>query len=307
MNPRASARLPAPRVRFGQDFLPRLGQLRRVLQGVRERREGGGRAQLSGVGAEFRGFRPYRPGEDLRMLDWCLLARTGRPFVRVSRREASEDWAVLVDTSASMGVGGPLLEARPAAHREVRGKLQLAAEVATGICALGVGEGAAIELVLSSGSSERLCVRRAHGVKDWMRRFEATEAAGDVGLARAVAEPARVRKAGAVFLIGDFLDIEALDVLRFQRRGRQLFCVQVLAPFEILSPQGLGDGGIEWIDAEGSQHRKVGLDSKTGEAYDRLISARLETMRAVCARHGIAYGVWSSEVAFEDVIGELFR
>lgn len=307
MNTRASARLPAPRVRFGQDFLPRLGQLRRALRGVRERREGGGRARLSGAGTEFLGFRPYRPGEDLRMLDWCLLARTGRPFVRVSQREASEDWAVVVDTSASMGVGGRPSETRPGAHREVRGKLQLAAEVATGICAMGVGEGAAVELVLSSDPTERLSVRRAHGVKDWMRRFEATQARGDLGLERAVAEPARVRKAGAVFLIGDFLDIEALDVLRFQRRGRQLFCVQVLAPFEILSPQGLGDGGIEWIDAEGSQHRTVELDSRTGEAYDRLISARLETMRAVCARHRITYGVWSCEVAFEDVIGELLR
>ena len=120
---RAEVELPSPRVHFGPGFRARVGRLLARLAAARERREGSGRAELFGAGSEFVGYRPYRSGEDLRALDWNLYARLGRPYVRVSAREATEDWAVLVDTSASMGVG-------------VAGKLQLAAELATAFAAL---------------------------------------------------------------------------------------------------------------------------------------------------------------------------
>ncbi len=299
MNSRASVRLPAPQVRFGEDFLPRLGKLRHAHLARRERREGAGQARLLGVGSDFQGFRPYRPGEDLRMFDWGLFARTKKPFVRVARRESSESWAVIVDSSGSMGVGarggGP------------RGKLQLAAEVATGICALGLVEGATIELVLSSAPKERLLVRRAHGVKEWMQRLEKSAAAGDAGLLRVLKEPGRVRNAGAVFLIGDFLDVEPQEVLHYQRRGRQLFCIQILAPHELLAPSADASGaGLEWVDAEHGETLSVSLDKRTRESYDALLSSRLENMRSVCARHRIGHSVWHSETPFEGVMNELF-
>src|SRR6185503_20613138 len=131
--------LPSPGVRFAPDFLARLGRLVARLASQRERREGEGRARLFGVGSEFVGYRPYRSGEDLRALDWNLLARLGRPYVRVAAREASEAWAVLLDTSASMGVGRP-------------GKLQLGAELALALAALGVARRARVALHTEGGA-----------------------------------------------------------------------------------------------------------------------------------------------------------
>ena len=94
-------------------------------------------------------------------------------------------------------------------------------------------------------------------------------------------------------------------MLRFRRRGQKLACIQLLAPHELVAPEGWEEGGVEWIDAEGGEELSMPLDRRVREAYDALLSRRLESMRSVCARHRIAYGVWPSDAAFETVLDEL--
>ena len=58
-----------------------------------------------GTGTELAGIRPYRPGDDVRHLDWNVTARLQEPHVRVHVAErALTSWLVL-DVSASMGFG----------------------------------------------------------------------------------------------------------------------------------------------------------------------------------------------------------
>lgn len=287
---RSAPRLPSPRVRFGPDYLQRLGRLVVRLATAGERREGAGRASLFGVGAEFVGFRPYRPGDDLRRLDWSLYARMHRPFVRVARREASERWAVLVDASASMGVGRP-------------GKLQRAAEVATAIAALGVKQGAAVELLVSD-RSDVLVIGKQGELAGWMRTLEAVVAQGEGGLARLVAASARFRGAGRVFLLGDLLDLEPRQALSLMRRGRELACARILAPEELVP---VVDQAVEWIDAETGERRSMHVDRARAAAYERLVSRSLESWRTACARHRAVYGAWSSTTPFETIAQALFE
>ena len=282
------AALPSPHVRFGPDFLARLGRLAARLASLRERREGAGRARLYGVGAEFVGFRPYRSGADLRALDWNLFARLARPFVRVAAREASERWAVLVDASASMGVGVP-------------GKLQLAAAVATGIAALGLARRARTELFVSNRPGS-LVVEKRTAITAWMRRLEETSASGDAGIGALVREAARVRSAGRVFLVGDLLDLEPALLAGLARPSRELFVAQILAPEELAPPAG---APVRWVDAETGAAHALRVDESVRERYEELLAARLELWRASAARHRAAYGCWITASPFEKVVAEL--
>src|SRR5690242_17881900 len=60
--------------------------------------------QLGGS-AEFVDFREYAPGDDLRRLDWKVLARTGRPYLRLYQDETNLSCTLLIDASGSMRFG----------------------------------------------------------------------------------------------------------------------------------------------------------------------------------------------------------
>jgi len=283
MRPRA-VELPSPRVRFGPDFLGRLGRLTGRLASLRERREGGGGARLFGVGAEFVAHRPYRSGEDLRGLDWNLLARLRRPYVRVAAREASESWGLVLDTSASMGTGRP-------------GKLQLAAEVALGFAALAVQRRAAVELLLT-GPAESLRLRRRGDLTGWLRRLEDCPASGSAGLG-ALASDSRLRRHGRLVLVGDFLDCGPRDLLALATAARELVLVQILAREELAAPP---HGIVRWIDAESGAERTLRVDASAALAYERRLQQRLDAWRTSATRARAFHGLWTSDAVFEDVV-----
>lgn len=80
---------------------------RAVLRGA----PGSHRSRQRGSGGEFTEYRLYRQGDDPRTLDWKLLARSDRPFVRLSDDRAVLPTWLLVDGSASMAYPGAVGEA----------------------------------------------------------------------------------------------------------------------------------------------------------------------------------------------------
>src|SRR5438477_5668493 len=64
------------------------------------------RSRQQGGAAEFVDFREYTAGEDLRRLDWKVLARTVRPYVRLYQDEINLNCTVVIDASNSMLFGG---------------------------------------------------------------------------------------------------------------------------------------------------------------------------------------------------------
>src|SRR3954471_11445571 len=64
------------------------------------------RSKQQGGAAEFVDYREYAAGEDLRRLDWKVLARTGRPYVRLYQDETNLLCTACLDVSGSMGFSG---------------------------------------------------------------------------------------------------------------------------------------------------------------------------------------------------------
>ena len=55
-----------------------------------------------GPGMEFSQFRSYEPGDDLRLLDWKMLARSGRYYIKQSEIETNISVKFILDSSKSM-------------------------------------------------------------------------------------------------------------------------------------------------------------------------------------------------------------
>ncbi|TXH26201.1 MAG: DUF58 domain-containing protein [Cyclobacteriaceae bacterium] len=63
---------------------------------------GSNRSQSIGIGQEFSQYRGYEPGDDLRLLDWKMYARSERYFVKLSEIETNITIKFIVDASHSM-------------------------------------------------------------------------------------------------------------------------------------------------------------------------------------------------------------
>jgi uncharacterized protein (DUF58 family) len=77
-------------------------RLRRRIDGLLT---GEHRATTLGLGSELAQIRPYVPGDDVRLIDWNVTARTGEPHVRVQVAERALTTLLVLDTSLSMTFG----------------------------------------------------------------------------------------------------------------------------------------------------------------------------------------------------------
>ena len=276
----------ADAVRFADDFPARCDALVARLVHRRAGREGTGRSSLLGPGEDFAGHRPYRPGEDLRRLDWDLLARLDQPFVRIERRDAGERWTIWVDRSASMSVGQGT-------------KLQRAAECAAALARVGLALGARVRVVLSPGAD---AAPRAHDVQrqaDWgalLAFLQGARAEGDAGLARlwTTERPLGDR----LFGVGDFFDGDSHGWFVHQRGGRRIAGVQILAPTEFVP----GLGSVALVDPEGGERLELEIGDALLTAYERRLEDYLESWRSAAARHGARHVVNSAARPFEEHI-----
>src|SRR3954447_10750851 len=85
----------------------RLGALtlsaRRIVEGTTS---GLHRSPVKGASIEFRQHRAYVPGDEPRRLDWRVLGRTDRPYIKEYDEETNLRCVLMVDRSGSMAYRG---------------------------------------------------------------------------------------------------------------------------------------------------------------------------------------------------------
>jgi uncharacterized protein (DUF58 family) len=184
-------------------------------------------SRLRGSAPEFSEYRPYRQGDDPRRLDWRLLARSDRAYVRLAEDRSVLPTVFLVDASASM--------AFPA---DGAGKWERARELAVGLAAVAHAAGDPVGLLVAAGGgSVRLPTRARRGVVgEIAAALDAVRPGGSRPLAPELAAlPATAR----AVIVSDFLgDAEAL--LRTARAriaaGGDLWALHVVAAEELEPP-----------------------------------------------------------------------
>src|SRR5687768_3938636 len=103
---------------------------------VRAGDPGAHRSNRLGRSPEFTEYRSYRPGDDLRRLDWKLYGRTDRLFLRIADDHAALQTSIVLDASASMRF-----------PEDAPGKWEHASAVAIGLAAVAINDGDAVGIV----------------------------------------------------------------------------------------------------------------------------------------------------------------
>ncbi len=204
-------------------------------------------ARLRGPGGEFSEYRAYRQGDDPRRLDWRLLARSDRAYVRLADDHALLPTVCVVDASASMAY--PDAEtARGGAGRlhapQLHAKWRAASAIAVGLAAVAHAAGDPVGLVVADGTGVRVLAPRSRRgvVFELARALDATVPTGDGGLAPLVA---RVPGGAGtrLVLIGDFLEGDLAGTQQAAAAhaggGGEVYAVHVVAAEELDPPVGL--------------------------------------------------------------------
>ena len=87
-------------------LMKEVGRIRILTQKtVDERLAGDYRSVFRGQGMEFDEARPYQPGDDVRLIDWNVTARTGVPYIKRYSEERELTVLFMVDVSGSQAFG----------------------------------------------------------------------------------------------------------------------------------------------------------------------------------------------------------
>ena len=91
------------------EFLDELSRFNLVVQKrVTSNYIGPRKSIAAGRGLTFKEHRPYAPGDDIRLIDWKVFARTDDLHIKTFEEERNLTVHSIIDTSASMGFGKPV-------------------------------------------------------------------------------------------------------------------------------------------------------------------------------------------------------
>ncbi|MEP7117026.1 MAG: DUF58 domain-containing protein [Acidobacteriota bacterium] len=257
---------------YGADFAAIRDLDLRARVAVTGARHGPHTSPLHGFGAEFREYRHYRPGDDLKHVDWKAYARTRSLYTRRFTETTNLEALIVVDASASM---------------DFHGKFPLARTVAAALAMLVVDQGDAAGLVALGSQPVQLPASR--GVVHMARLLAGLTRLipdGTEPFSAAVAQVGpRLPRHGLVVAVSDFYD-DALAVpalRRLARAGHDVVAVQVLADEEV---RLVIDADAELVEAETARSQPVAADLVRSDYRARLEQWRADLRRAL-VRDGV--------------------
>lgn len=279
--------------------LTRYANLRLVAPGqATALQQGDRRSPFRGRGVEFADYRPYDPGDDVRLVDWNVYLRLGVAVVRQFAEERSLAMRICLDVSASMSFGD---EPRKADHAA-----QLCAALA--LVALQNRDPVGLLCFGCDVPPPTVSASNLDGLVEVLHVLEGVEPGGGGVPHDQIARLIGPRRSDRIVLISDLLmeDEERDRVLRLiASLSRYPVVLHVLSPAE-LEPD-LGDA-MKIVDAESGEEVLVRDDGSAMRDYHEGLDRWLEGTEKRCRALGIRYVPTFTTLPVPDLMsGELRR
>lgn len=211
---------------------------------------------FKGQGMEFEEVREYMPGDDIRLIDWNVTARTGFPHIKKFREERELSVVLLVDASSSGQFG----------TRE-RFKSEMAAELCALLAFSAIKNNDKVGLIIFTDEIEKFVPPqkgRGHVLR-LIREVLAFEPQGvgtDIGGALEYLSRVIKRKS-VVFLISDFLSADFRKPLQIANNKHDIIAMKVSDPREasfdnvgLLELEDAETGEVFVVDTSSKQFRR---------------------------------------------------
>ena len=238
---------------------------------------------FKGRGMDFDEVREYSPGDEVRLIDWNVTARTGTPYIKKLREERELTILLAVDVSASGKFGS-----------QTQSKRELAAEVASVLAFSAIRNRDKVGLLLFPDEIEQFIpptkgrqhvLRVIREVLFCTPQFRGTDVASALDFINDV----QTRRA-VVFVISDFIESpEAFERLRLQLRLTNKRHDLVLIHLRDHHEEELPALGLLTLeDTETGEVMEIDTDSKSvREAFAARSKERMDQFRRAARQAGV--------------------
>ena len=245
-----------------------------------------------GEGLTFSDYRRYSPGDDTRLLDWRLYARTDELFIKQFEEERNLTVHVLVDASGSMDFG-----------EGDRDKFEFGAKLGLGYAYLVAEAHDDFRFSIFRERPERLDTGKSTRgeVLGLVDRLNEVVAGGEADFSTALSEyAASIQSRSLVVVVSDCLgDLDGLETGLAALARNEVVLAQVLSPEE-LDPEATGDTVFE--DVESELTRRTYFGGRLAETYRDRVRGFVDDVSS--RAHDL--GVTHAQVATDEDFFEAF-
>jgi uncharacterized protein (DUF58 family) len=279
--------------------LARVGNMelvaRQVVEGFLTGRH---RSPYHGFSVEFLDHRSYTPGDEIRTLDWKILARTNKYYVKLFQDETNLRAYLLLDCSRSM-----------AFKSGARSKLEYGSYLAAALTYLMLHQNDAVGMVAFDDTIRHYLPPRARPTQ--FRRvlevLDNTPAEGDTDIGAILHQVAeRTKRRGLVIVISDCLDdpTSVINGLQhFRHDNHEVIVFHVLDDAELNFPY---DRLTRFKDMEGVA--RVVVNPKTlRNRYLARLQDFLDRLKSDCFERKISYNLVNTTQPYDGFLAEFLE
>ncbi|MCB1099595.1 MAG: DUF58 domain-containing protein [Verrucomicrobiae bacterium] len=239
------------------------------------------RSRLKGGCTEFAEHRAYSPGDEVRLLDWKVFAKSDRYYIKQFEEETNLNTILVLDGSGSMNFG-----------MSTKSKFTYARAACASFARLLLSQRDPVGLAVSSLTDSRFVPSRSSPAhfQALLNTLSAAEAAHDTVLPRTLDEMVRRMSRRGLFMIFSdcFVDLDAfLKTLKLIRsQGHQVILMHTVAPEELNFTFRNGSR-FQCMEVEGYH---VDLDpALIRDEYLASMQSFLSQLKKVCLQSGCDY------------------
>jgi len=266
-------------MRIDRDVLNQVARLKLVTPRVAVGpRQGERHSPYVGRGVDFADYRPYQPGDDLRLVDWNVFSRLEMILVRLFHEDRNLSVQVCIDASGSMAFGEPR-------------KIDHAGALGASLALVALLNRDETTIGCAGGSGPLTVVRGANrnGFAKVIRYLEMVDATGIENPLKALKAQVRGSKPDRLFYISDMLK-EPKDLDRLLRvlsaSARRPCLLHVLGDTE-LTPELRT--GLRVIDGETEEEIRVPGGRLGMSAYEKALAEYLDDIQTRCRSLRVQY------------------
>ncbi|MFD1633807.1 DUF58 domain-containing protein [Haloplanus ruber] len=253
-------------------------------------------SQSVGEGLTFSDYRRYSPGDDTRLIDWRLYARTEEFYIKQFEEERNLTVHILLDASASMDFG-----------EGDQHKFEFGAKLGLGYAYLTAEEHNDFQFSLFRERHERIDTGKSTRgeVLALVDRINETDPSGDTDFETALGEyAASIRSRSLVIVVTDCIgDLDGLETGIASLARNEVVLIQTLSPDE-LDPEVGGDTIFE--DLESELTRRTYFGGRLAERYRTRVDEFADDVSDRAQDLGITHALIGTDEEFFDAFSSVW-